>query len=164
MSRYTKYQIPNTKNIEGVTSLATMLILGAVVVQIGLVGFILSYYLTSANAGVKFSAYAYSGAEGGIEEGIMRIIRDDYINAATFSVDGAGSTVVDVTICKGGTPATAMCKIDVWDLDPDLVQIVVASGSFNKQSLLVAIVDVDSMTHLVKVISIKQQELTTSNS
>ena len=164
MSRYTKYQIPNTKNIEGVTSLATMLILGAVVVQIGLVGFILSYYLTSANAGVKFSAYAYSGAERGIEEGIMRIIRDDYINAATFSVDGAGSTVVDVTICKGGTPATAMCKIDVWDLDPDLVQIVVASGSFNKQSLLVAIVYVDSMTHLVKVISIKQQELTTSNS
>ena len=146
---------------EGVTSLATMLILGAVVVQIGLVVFILSYYLTSSNAGVKFSSYAFSAAQAGIEEGILRVVRGDYTNAMPFSVGATGGATVSVTICKGGTPNGSGCIIDdVSNMDIDLVQVVSASGSFNKQSLLVAILEVHPITRLVRIVSVTGEDLT----
>ncbi len=141
---------------KGVTSLATMLVLGAVVVQIGLVAFILSYYLTSSNAGVKFSSYALSAAQAGIDEGIVRTVRGDYTNAVQFSVIGAGGATVQVTICKG---TTSGCNPDVsGSAFANKVQIVSSASVLNKKSFLVALVDVDPTTHLVRIESVIEKD------
>ena len=90
------------RSTHGVTSLATMLILGSIIVQIGLVGFALSYYLTTSNAGVKFSSYALSAAQAGIAEGMLRVVRGDYPPSfpVTFlAVPGIGATTASVSIC-----------------------------------------------------------------
>jgi len=97
------------KNLEkrnGVVSIAAMLVLGAVVVQIGLVGFILSYYLNAANAGVKFASYAFSGAQAGIAEGILRVVRSEYnpLVPNSFSLTLTSGALVTVTLCAGETP------------------------------------------------------------
>jgi hypothetical protein len=136
----------------GVLSLATMLVLGAVVVQIGLVGFILSYYLNISNSGIKYSSYATAGAEAGIADGILRIIRDDYLNNVSFSLESETSNVY-VVICRGGT---ADCDPDVALLPPEKVQILAVAGSIAKKRILRAIVNVDPLTHAVTVERIEE--------
>ena len=160
-----KFKISNLKSlrsVKGVVSIATMLVLGAVVVQIGLVGFILSYYLNTTNAGVKFSSYAFSGARSGISEGVIRIMRDDYNHGIVFSLTESGGTVINVTICTGGVPPPdppGSCEPDVSSvLFENKVQIVVQAGSFTKKSIIVAMVAVDPLTHAVNVESIVEKD------
>jgi hypothetical protein len=160
-----KYQISNIKSSEsrqGVIAIATMLVLGAVVVQIGLVGFILSYYLNNANAGAKFSSYSYSGAESGITEGILRIMRNEYDlqTPAYFVISVGAGTTVTVIMCGKFTPPSeeVECNPPILNLGENKVQITSWAGTFNKQRIMVAIVEVDPITHAVRLESIIEKD------
>ena len=142
------------RGAHGFVSFATILVLGVVVVQIGLVAFVLSYGLTSSSAGVRFVSSAYAAAEAGIAEGIMRVLRNDYTNGAPFMVSGAGNATVSVTICEGETPS---CDPDVSELNQNKTQIVSVGTVFGRNAIIIAIVEVDPVTSEVRIESVEEK-------
>ena len=139
----------------GVISLGAIIILGSIIVEIGLLGIFLVYLLTSTNYGIRLSAEALAGANAGIHEGFLRIIRDKNTPQAPPQFS-AGKADVNVWICKnviggssgcGSTPAFGR------------FEIIAIGDALLKKRQLVAVVEVNATTGEVKMQSITEEPL-----
>lgn len=90
----------------GIAALATTLFLGGIIVEIALAGILAVTYLTSSNAGVRFSAEARAAAESALQESLLRIIRNKNIpqgnsaNAWNRSIDfPVGNATAKAVVC-----------------------------------------------------------------
>lgn len=63
-------------NKSGVAVLPTILLIGGLVVEIGIAGLFMSYFLNSSGFGVKISEEALSAAKSGVDDAIIKIIRN----------------------------------------------------------------------------------------
>jgi hypothetical protein len=59
----------------GIVALGTVLILGAILVEIGVAGAFVASVLTSTDFNARLTARAYAAAQAGIEEGLLRLGR-----------------------------------------------------------------------------------------
>ena len=142
------YQLPITSS--GVASLGAMLLFGAVIVEIALVTALLSYLLGTANLGGRLSAEALSAARAGIDDALVRIIRKEYTNNTDYSlvVGNAGATI---KICEGGT-LVSVCSA----LPAQKIQITSTGGALTKKRKLIAVVEVDTVSRLMKTESVTE--------
>ncbi|MST04210.1 MAG: hypothetical protein EXS49_01405 [Candidatus Pacebacteria bacterium] len=137
-------KIKNSKK-KGIISLIVALILGAVIVEIGLNVAFLSFIISESNLGNRLTNEALSSARTGIDDGILKIIRG--IDNAQYPLN-IGSSLVNVTICGG-----SLCS-PVINSNKD--QITSVGLRALKKRKIIAIIEVDPVTRLVKVESIEE--------
>jgi hypothetical protein len=153
MKLITHYSLLITKR--GAAALLTVLAIGGIVVEIGIAGLIIIYYLGQSGFGVKFSAEALAAAEAGIQDGLIKIVRNknvDYTSSGSPYTITVGSRTAQVTICKDLRTVTAACDT----ANSGKHEITSLGIAFTKRRELRAILNVNSTNGEVKVESIQE--------
>ena len=132
--------------MKGIAFLPTVLLQSAVIVELGIAGALLVYLLNNANLGVRLSAEALAAAQAGIEDGIIRIIRDKNYSTAGYTLT-VGSRLATVAVCKDSCAGIGKSLITV------------KAKAANKFRQLQAVVEVNSITGKIEIQSIKEVAL-----
>lgn len=120
-----------------------MLFIGAIIVEIAVAGAFISYYLSQSGFGVKISAEALAAAEAGVQDALIKIIRDKNFSSNGYSLT-VGSRSANVVVCKDSCAGTGKHKIT-------------STGSaVAKRRKIEVIVNVNSATGEVKIESIQE--------
>src|SRR3989344_3364578 len=154
-----KSQILNLKSSgfrNGIVSLGAVLILGSVVVGIALSVALISYILNSTNLAIKLSAEALAAAQAGVNEGIMRILRNDYPSSPTFSPFLPGGASATVRICKDLTGGTSVSGCGATPAS-GRYEIISEGASLLKKRLGVAVLDVNPISRSLTVSSFAEK-------
>lgn len=133
--------------MRGIAFLPTILILSAVIVELGIAGTLLVYLLNNVNLGARLSAEALAAAQAGTEDGIIRVIRDkNYSNVAGYILD-VGDRSVTVTVCKDICAGVGK-------------HLITSRGkAINKFRQLEAVLEVNPITGEMRVETIKEVAL-----
>lgn len=127
-----------------------VLIVGAVIVEFAVAGAFLVFYLNSTNFGSRLSAEALTAASAGIEDALIKIVRDkncpnsDCVSPYTLNV---GNNSAVITICKDTCSGTGTHQINSL------------GRALTQRRQLVAIVETNSVTGEVRIISIREVAL-----
>lgn len=142
----TTLNIKKRNHVRGIASLGATILLGAVIIEIALAIALLVYFLNFSNLGIRLSAEALKAAESGVAEGFIRILRNDYQSGVpTLTVGGAS---VQISICRANSCSPVI---------PDNKLKITSKGAiFGKSRTLTAVVQVDPLTSLMKIESIKE--------
>ncbi len=130
---------------KGIISLIMALILGAVIVEIGLNVAFLSFIISEVNFGNRLTNEALSSARTGVDDAILKIIRGTDNASYSLNID---NSIVTIDICSGGSPSC------IPDLNKD--QITSVGVRALKKRKIIAIVEVNPVTRLVKIESIEE--------
>jgi len=128
------------KNVFGIAVLPTILLIGGLVVEIGIAGLFISYFLNSSGFGVKISEEALSAAKSGIDDAIIKIIRNIVSSPYTINI---GNNSAQISVIKD---LPSVGKYEITSL-----------GSAGlKRRRLQAIINVDNNSNEVKYESLKE--------
>ena len=143
---YSEFHIPHSAQ-KGVAALVTILMVGGITVEIIIAVIATSYLFAQSEFGSKLSADAYFAASGGVQDAIMRIIRDKSFtqSVTTLSVGGYSA---DVSVCKD-LPCAELGKH----------KILSVGKAQSRRRQLEAILNVDSLTGEVRLESLKEVSL-----
>ncbi len=136
------------KQNAGVVAFSTILVLSAIVVEVGIAASVLVYFLNRSNYGIRLTNEAFAAARAGVDDAVIRIVRAKFYPscAVTYNLAVSGSASADVTIqnvaCSNATET----------------QYTVSSvgKSLGKRRTLTATLDVDSATREVRVLSVTE--------
>ncbi len=136
-------KIKNSKDRRlGIVALATIILISAIILEIGLVTAFIVYTLNNVNYGSRLSGEALLAAKSGIDDVFLRLSRNkDFFSyyPLTYSIAvGSRTAYISATIISSG------------------VQIVSEGVAFNKHRKLQVIFDVDPTTGIVKIVSQKE--------
>lgn len=151
--RHTAYGIRNA-SLRGAAAITTILIMGIIVAEIAVAAAVASYYASQTGLGLKLVYIASSAAQSGIDDGIIKIVRNKSFNPSpnpyTLTLSSGSA---QVKVCAGSTTNLSFC-----DTPAILGTFEITSlGSYvNKQSRLRAVLYSDPSTGLVTVSSIKE--------
>lgn len=84
---------------KGIAALPTLLVLGGVVVNIVIVLTVGVYLLSTSGLGVKLSSEALAAAYAGVQDGLIRLARDNNTFPANYQF-AVGTANVTVEICS----------------------------------------------------------------
>ena len=93
----------------GIAVLPVMILIGAIIVEIAIVGGILAFYGSTSNLTIRASQEALFTARSGVEDALIRIVRNkDFVPSSNpYSISknsGAATTTVSVWISDVPTP------------------------------------------------------------
>jgi hypothetical protein len=151
MFKYLNISIFKYRDRKAIASLPAILLMGAIIVEIGVAGVFLISYLNNSVYGTRLSSQALLAAQSGVNDAVWRLMLNKNcgsdlscapIYPDTYSIT-VGDTTADISICKDS------CIIGK-------TQITAVGHAFTKQHRVVAIVNIDPST-LVTVESIKDQ-------
>lgn len=141
-------------NCEGAIALATMLILGVVFIQIGLAGAFVAYTLTNTNYGSRLSAEAYAAAQAGIDDGLLRFVRNSAasMNQQSYIIT-LGNRTVNVLLCRQFKfdAITGTCSLAA---DSSYAEIVATGHALLKRRSLRATLSIHPITGVVRLVSL----------
>lgn len=144
----------------GVASLGAMLLLGSVIVEIGLIGVFLVTLLTNANVGTRLSAEAFAAARSGIDEGILTVLRkkDGFYSMINPALS-TGNARTNLTICPNSDFNIALGPgaCDASGSAPGRFVVHSIGSALGKERWLVAILEVNQGTGLVRVLSVEEK-------
>ncbi|KKQ23085.1 hypothetical protein A2999_01685 [Candidatus Wolfebacteria bacterium RIFCSPLOWO2_01_FULL_38_11] len=138
------------KREKGAAVLPTILLFGGIAVEIGITGVLIALFLSQGSLGAKLSEEALAAANSGIEEGVLKIVRDkDYnsISSSTLSVGDRSS--VEFFICKDIVSCGGTGKHTIYSI----------GSALNKRRKVNALIATDSITGEVKIEYIKEVSL-----
>ncbi len=158
MTRNSKFQILNSKKTHGVISLGATILLGGIMVEIGIAVALLSFFVNQGTAGGRLSAAALAAAGAGVDDAVLRIIRNEYpsVSYAVSYASQFSSAYSTVTICKGGDIGCAFSDPRKFDIIS-----IGQSGSqppFRKRKLN-AVLEVDPAIWLIRVEKVTEVQL-----
>jgi len=134
----------------GIASLPAILLFGSILIEIGIAGAFLVYYLNNSVYGTRLTNEAIVIAQTGIDDALLRIVLDKTCPNATC--------LAEYTLTIGrGTASVTICKDTCAGVGKD--QITVIGRALTKQRQLIAIVSVDATTGLVTVDSLQDSAL-----
>jgi len=136
--------------MKGTAFLPIVLVVGAVVIEFVVAGAFLIYYLNSSNFGVRLSAEAFEAASAGIEDALIKIVRNKNcpdVNCVSSYTLEVGNRSAVVTICKDTCAGNGTH------------QITSVGRALTRRRQLVAVVETNSITGEVRIISIKEVAL-----
>lgn len=136
-----------------IASLPAILLMGAVIVEVGVASIFLLSYLNNSVYGVRLSEQALMAARSGINDAISRVILNKNCGADSGCAPLPPDTYT--VTAEGASAQVSICKDSCAGSGKD--EVVSVGRSFTKQHRLVAILVVDSFTGLVTVQSIKDQ-------
>lgn len=140
----------NKKNRQqGVAVLPVVLLVGGVIVEIGIAGAFIAFYVAQAGFGTRLSNEALGAARSGIEDGIMKVVRDKDYSSATTTVT-FGMRTADVSIVR-----------DIPSIGKDTITSIgkAGTGIGQKQRKLQSIINVNQTTGEVQVEWIREVTL-----
>ena len=147
-----------SQKLEGMVALPTVLLVGGIIIEIGIAGLLISYFLIQSIFGARWSAEALATARSGIQDGIIKIVRNknlDYTASGSPYSLPVGNWTAQVAVCKDAKTLSSPC-----DTSSIGKHEVISSGVVkNKQRKLQAILNVSGLTGEVKVESIKEISL-----
>lgn len=146
-----------TNNQKGIVSLGAIILLGGIIVEIGLAIAIIVYVLNQGSLGARISAEALAAAHSGIQDGFLRVMRNDFSTVSgiyTYHLPNVPlpPAIAIVDICDGGT---TNCS----GLSPYKKQVTATGIILNRKRRLVAVVELDPTTRLMKIESVKEVAL-----
>jgi hypothetical protein len=131
----------------GVASLPAIILFGGLMVEIGLAGAFLIYYLNNSLYGTRLSQAALVAAQAGIEDGMLKVILDkscpNISCPASYSIETDSGTA-DVVICKDSCSGAGT------------TQITSTGSSLTRKHKIVAVLTVNTTTGLVTKDSITE--------
>ncbi|KKR55663.1 MAG: hypothetical protein UT92_C0001G0006 [Candidatus Curtissbacteria bacterium GW2011_GWA1_40_24] len=89
----------NYKFARAAIVLPTILLIGGIIVEIGLAGVFIAYFFSQSGLGVKLSEEALAAAQAGVQDAILKIVRDKNFGSSSYSLTVANRSA-DVTVCK----------------------------------------------------------------
>lgn len=139
-----------TKNGErGIIALSTILLLGAVIMEIAIVGSLLVFAFNNINYGVRLSAAALAAAKSGLVDATIKIIRDKDFSAIPYYDLAVGEVNAKVTVCKDARTVVAPCDT----ADDGKTEVTSLGQAFNRSRKLRAILSVNETTGEVSSVS-----------
>jgi len=152
---YSIFAVAYERKTKGAAALVTMILIGSVVVEIGIVGLFIVYLMGQSSFGARASAEAYLGAQAGIDDALIKIVRNkdvDYTSSGSPYSMLVNRAFVKVSIYKDaidnipGPPTFSPGKNELY-----------ATGSLlNKNRELKAVLNIDPITGQVQVKSIEE--------
>ena len=143
-----------TNNKKGIVSLGAIILLGGIIVEIALAIAIIVYVLNKGSLSLRSSAEALAAAHSGIEDGLLRILRNDIgTNPYTYDLPNVENRIAKITICEGGSPECSSLT------NAQKRQITSTGFSLTRSRKLVAVVELDSITRLMKIESVREVPL-----
>lgn len=138
---------------KGIASLPAILLMSAIIIEIGIASVFLLTYLNNSVYGTRLANQAFMAARSGINDAVARIILNKncgvdascaptYPGTYTITV---GTATTDVSICKD------TCVGSGKD------QIIAIGRALTRQHRIVAIANVDPTTGMVVIESIKDE-------
>ena len=134
-------------------TLPVVLLVGGLIVEIGIAGAFIAYFLSQSGFGVKLSAEALAAAKAGIKDAKMRIVRDkNFIPSPNPYTLTIGNNSAQITVCKELKTVSTAC-------DTAMVgkfEVTSLGMAFTKRRQVKAILYVDSTTGEMKLESEKE--------
>lgn len=138
---------------KGAAALPIVLLVGSLLVEIGIAGSFIAYFLGQSGFGVKSSAEALAAAEAGIQDARMRIVRNKNFvpspNPYTLTI---GDDSAQITVCKELKTVSTACDTAMTGK----FEITSLGMAFTKRRQVRAILYVDSTTGEMKLESEKE--------
>lgn len=139
-----------TRRQKGVASLPAIILFGGLLVEIGIAGALLVFYLNSSLYGTRLANEALVIAQAGVDDAMLRIVRDKTCPNASCPEEytiTAGNGSADVTICKDSCAGI------------DKTEITSVGRVFTRRHKLITIVSIDATTGLITIDSVTDAEL-----
>ncbi len=127
----------------GIVALPTILVIGGIIVEIGLAGVLIAYLVSQSGFGVKLSSEAMAAARAGINDAIIKSVRN-YDSSASTTIT-VGNYAAETSVIRN--PSTD--KYTVYSIGTAL----------NKKRKLKAILNVNDITREIKIESITEEPL-----
>lgn len=144
----------NFKKNNGVAALPTMLLIGGIIAEIGIAGAFISYLYSQSSFGIRLSEEALSAAQSGIQDAIIKIIRNKDFSSAGYNLT-INNKSANIIVCKDSRSASINCDT----LNSGKSEITSTGAALTKRKKLRAIVNVNSSTGEVKVESVNEIQL-----
>lgn len=99
----------------GVVAFSTILILSAIVVEVGVAASVLVYFLNRSNYGVRLTNEAFAAARAGIDDAVVRVLRTRFYPTcvSSYTVPVGASAAADVTITNADCSAVSETQYTV---------------------------------------------------
>jgi len=130
-------------NNKATAALPAMLFIGGIIVEIGIAGAFISYYLSQSGFGIKMSAEALAAAEAGVQDALIKIIRNKDFTSSGYDLM-VGNRSANVVVCKDTCAGTGKHKITS------------IGSALVKRRKIEAVVNVNNTTGEVKIESIQE--------
>ncbi len=131
------------KTEKGIIALPAVLLIGGIIAEIGVVGLVVSYFLIQSSFGIKSSIETSVAAQAGIQDALIKIIRDKDFTSAPYNLS-AGNWLTEVTVCRDTCVGSG--KYEITSL----------GKVKNKQSKFRAIIEVNAANSEVNVESLEE--------
>jgi len=138
---------------KGAAALPIVLLVGSLLVEIGIAGSFIAYYLSQSGFGVKLSAEALAMTKAGIQDAKMRIVRNkNFIPSPNPYTLTIGNNSAQITVCKELKTVSTACDTAM----AGKFEITSLGMAFTKRRQVQAILYVDSITGEMKLESEKE--------
>lgn len=138
------------KAANGVATLPVIILIGGVLIEIGIAGAFMAYFLSQSGFGIKLSEEALAVARAGIQDAEMKIVRDKNFVLCPSSdpcILNVGNNSTQIIVCKDTCAGTG--KFEITSL----------GSAFTKRRQIRAILSVSSTTGEVELESEKEISL-----
>ncbi|MDP3015023.1 MAG: hypothetical protein Q8N28_01250 [bacterium] len=139
--------------IKAAATLPVVLLIGGLIVEIGIAGAFMAYYLAQSGLGVKLSEEALAAGRAGIQDAKIRIVRNKSFapspNPYTLTV---GNRMAQITVCKELKTVSTACDTAMTGK----YEITSLGMALTKRRQVQSIISVDSLTGEVKIESEKE--------
>jgi len=138
-----------TKDNGGQATLAFVILIAGLIVEIVIAGSFISYFLGGSNFSQRLNARALAAAEAGIRDAAINIARNrDFVSGSSLSY----SLSLD-----NDSAVISIVKTDDIVNNQYIYQITSTGSAINRQSRLVATITVDKITGLIQFKSLNEQ-------
>lgn len=138
----------------GVVAVTTVLILGAVIVEIGVAGTIIAYLLNNSNYGARLSSEALAASKAGIHDAWLKIAGNKDFSSAGYTLS-VGTRSTDVVVCKDFVTTATDCDT----ASAGKTEIISTGRAVSVRRRFRAVVDVNALTGESKIVSEKETAL-----
>jgi uncharacterized protein (UPF0333 family) len=134
---------------EGQATLAFILLVGGIIMEIAIAGTFVTYFLSGSRVGERLSARALSAAEAGIRDAQIKIARDkDFVLGTTASYN----------INIGNDTASIILSKDSLSDQKNYIYTISSTGlAGNRQRKLVSTILVDKITGVISFQSLTEE-------
>lgn len=132
---------------EGIAVLPVMLLIGSIIIEIAIVGGILAFFSSTSNLAIRASQEALFTARAGVEDALIKIVRDKNYPAGSFTI----------SVNSGVATTTASTSISVIDIPLTGQRTIIATSTvFRRTKTVRAVVNVDSVTGKITIVSFEE--------
>ena len=140
--------------IKGAATLPLVLLIGGLIVEIGITGVFLAYFISQSSLGVKLSEQALAVARAGIQDAKIKIIRNKDFQTSNYTLNVENNSA-QITVCKNFKTDLTPCDTPM-DKKYEITSLGIVS---TKQRKIQTILYVDPTTGKAELESEKEIEI-----